>query len=679
MMNGKRTILIAAFVLSALTLSGRDVSSLDGQWWIKPISHNQQNQKYESVTVPHTWNAEYLEGGTQYNRETMVYRREFSAAASDGQRRFLYFEGVNSVCDVFVNHRYAGSHKGGYTAFCLEVTGLLKDGENQLELWVSNAWRSDVAPLTGDFNVFGGIHRPVHLITTSKECISPLFHASPGVLVDQKSISAERAEIVVRTLVDAASMEGLSVRVGIFDPSGKEVCSASQAAGETTAIPFGITSPQLWNGRGAAKLYKVRSELLKDGVKVDEVEVTTGLRSLAADCEKGIILNGKPYPVHGFCRHEDFAGRGSALRDEDRRLDMKLIDESGATGLRLAHYPHQELIYSLADSLGILVWTETPMCGPGGFQFTGYIDTPEFKDNVRQSLRELVYQKYNHPSVCFWGIFNEIVYDDGVRFEDYGDPAPFVAELGAMFKELDPSRLTTFATCEDETHYLGSADLVAWNKYFGWYERDMEKAGKFFDSAHENSRPYPLGISEYGAGGSIEHHAWPIDSGEKVAAKFHPEEKQAQAHEDNWELFRKRPWIWGTFIWNFADFHSYVRDEGDTPGINDKGLVTNDRSVCKDAYYFYKAEWTDEPMVYICSRRYTLRNQSEVEVKAYSNQKSAVLYVNGVKVGKAENDGMSRLVWKNVQLSEGDNRIEVVAGKCRAQVSDNCVWTYVRQ
>lgn len=678
-MKGKRTILTVLLSLPVLTLAGRELTSLDGQWWIKPISHNQQNQKYEPVTVPHTWNAEYPEGSTEYRRETMVYRRDISVAASDGQRRFLYFEGVNSVCDVFVNRHYAGSHKGGYTAFCLEVTELLRDGENNIELWVSNAWRSDVAPLIGDFNIFGGIHRSVHLLTTGRECISPLFHASSGVFIDQKAISGERADIEVRTLVDAASLDGLSVRVTVSDPSGRTVCTSTAEASATTAMPFSIDSPALWNGRGAASLYTVSSELLKDGTPVDRVDVTTGFRSLAADCEKGILLNGKPYPVHGFCRHEDFAGRGSALRDEDRRLDMKLIDESGATGLRLAHYPHPELIYSLADSLGILVWTETPMCGPGGFQFTGYMDTPEFRDNVRQALRELVYQKYNHPSVCFWGIFNEIVYDDGARFLDYGDPAPFVAELGAMFKELDPSRLTTFATCEDETHYLGSADLVAWNKYFGWYQRDMNKAGEFFDSVRANCRPYPLGISEYGAGASIEHHAWPIDPTVKVSAKFHPEEKQAQAHEDNWALIRERPWLWGTFIWNFADFHSSIRDEGDTPGINDKGLVTNDRKTCKDAYYFYKAEWTTEPMIYICSRRFKLRNEPEVEVRAYSNQESAVLYVNGVKVGKAVNDGMSRLIWENVRLSEGDNTIEVVSGKCRKSISDSCVWTYVKQ
>ena len=669
---------IALLLLSCLCLplGAREDRTINDSWAFKPISRNQPSDKYVPVELPHTWNAEYLEGDrTDYNRETMVYRRTLAIDPSLGGRQFLYFEGVNMVCDVFVNYRHVTCHKGGYTAFCAEITDFVSEGDNLLELWVSNAWRSDVLPLIGDFNVCGGIHRPVHLIYTSNECISPLFYASPGVLVEQKSVSADAAEISVRTLVSAESMEGLSVRTQVLDAAGAVVAEASAAATESTVIPLTVASPGLWDGRNAPCLYKVSSVLLKDGQEVDRVCVSTGFRSLGADPEKGIILNGNPYGVHGFCRHEDFAGRGSALLPEDYARDFELIRESGATGLRLAHYPHAEPVYDFADQTGILVWTEIPMCGPGGFQFTGYMDTDEFKDNARQVLRELVYQKFNHPSVCFWGIFNEITYTDGVRFVDYGDPAPFVRELNALYKELDPSRLTTFATCEDETHYLGCADLVAWNKYFGWYERDMDAAARFFDDVHSNSLPYPAGVSEYGAGASIYHHQAHIDPAAKVRPAFHPEEKQALAHEDNWAIFKARPWLWGTFVWNFADFRSSVRREGDTPGMNDKGLVTYDRTVCKDAYYFYKAEWTTEPMVYITSRRFSPRTEAVTDVKVYSNQPQATLYVNGEKIGVAKNDGMSRIVWTGVTLKKGDNEIRVESGRRKNIVSDSCVWT----
>ena len=671
---------IAVFFILALhpvldANAGRTVTDLNGTWQFKPISDNQQGSVYASVTVPHTWNAEYLPGTlADYNRETMVYRRSLDVIPESGSRYFLYFEGVNSVCDVFVNFRHVTEHKGGYTAFCVEITDFLEASGNVMELWVSNSWRPDVLPLIGDFNVCGGIHRPVHLIITGKDCISPVFYASPGVFVEQKEIGRDAALFDVRTLVDAEDMSGLQVAVEVRDASGNLVAEGSSPACPDTVIPLELKEPVLWNGRRNPYLYNVTSILLRNGSELDRVSVTTGFRTLGADREKGIILNGEPYPVHGFCRHEDFAGRGSALLPEHYERDFELIRESGATALRLAHYPHAEADYNFADAEGLLVWTEIPMCGPGGFQFAGYIDSEGFKDNARQCLYELVYQKYNHPSICFWGLFNEILYSDGRRFVDYGDPAPFVRELNALYKKLDPTRLTTFATCENQKHFLGCADLVAWNKYYGWYDRDMDKAAEFFDEVYRTSSPYPVGISEYGGGACIHHHAAENSTDDVVIPEFHPEERQALCHEDNWALFKARPWIWGTFIWNLADFHSYVRREGDTPGINDKGLVTYDRKVCKDAFYFYKAEWTEEPMVYITSRRFTERTEPVTDVKVYSNQPSATLYVNGHRIGTADNDGMSRLVWKGVTLQKGENVIRVESGKKRSLVTDSCVW-----
>lgn len=674
-----RILVISLFTILRIGFSAhaeRLVTDLNGEWLFKPITDNQQGSKYQTVTVPHTWNAEYVPGTlADYNRETMVYRRELGLSPEEGRRYFLYFEGVNSVCNVFVNFRHVTEHKGGYTAFCVEITDFLKEKGNMLELWVSNAWRPDVLPIIGDFNICGGIHRPVHVVSTDEQCISPVFYASPGVFVEQKSISPSEAFLEVRTLVDATDMSGLQVDVQITDQHGQLVAEASAPALENTVIPVRISSPSLWNGLSAPNLYDVVSILRKDGREIDRVKVTTGFRTLDSDCEKGIILNGKPYPVYGFCRHEDFAGRGSALLPQDYERDFELIRESGATALRLAHYPHAEADYDFADREGLLIWTEIPMCGPGGFQFAGYIDSEGFKENARQCLYELVYQKFNHPSICFWGLFNEILYSDGRRFVDYGDPAPFVRELNDLYKRLDPTRLTTFATCENQKHFLGCSDLVAWNKYFGWYDRDMDKAAKFFDDVHDNSAPYPVGISEYGGGASIYHHAAENSTDDVVIPAFHPEERQALCHEDNWAIFKARPWVWGTFIWNLADFHSYVRREGDSPGLNDKGLVTYDRTIRKDAYFFYKAEWTTEPMVYITSRRFTERTEPVTDVKAYSNQQSVTLYVNGTKIGVAKNDGMSRFVWKGITLQKGENEIRVESGNKKSPIVDSCIWT----
>ena len=669
------TIFFCLVLCTSLQSFSRDVQCLSQGWSVKPITQNQKDSDYTDVSIPHTWNGDNFTGP---DRQTMVYRRHLEIEGLERTRRFLYFEGVSTVCDVFVNYEFVGQHKGGYTAFCYDITTYLNEGDNLVELWVSNDFRSDVIPLIGDFNIYGGVHRPVHLITTPQECIAPDFFASPGVFVDQKNISAEKAEINIRTLVSAADYDKLAVAIRVESPSGDVVFEKIVPADATTEVAALIENPMLWNGKGAANLYQVTSTLLKNGEPVDRVSVTTGFRSIAAEYGRGFLLNGKPYRVYGVCRHEDVEGRGSALLPEDYDRDMALIEEIGATGLRLAHYPHAERIYDLADKYGICVWTEIPMCGPGGFRFAGYIDSPLLKENARQSVYELVYQKYNHPSVCFWGIFNELVWDDGKAFRDYGDPAPFVRELNDLFHRLDSSRLTTMAVCEEETHMKGCSDLIAWNKYFGWYDRHIEKTGEFYDRFHTNIFPQCGGVSEYGAGASIRHHVPSVSCNDSFTPNFHPEERQNVVHEANWAVFRECPWMWGTFIWNLADFGSYVKNEGDRPGINDKGLVTYDRSVRKDSFYFYKAEWTSEPMVYITSRRFSPRTEATTDVKVYSNQPKATLYVNGKKIGDACNDGMSRLVWHQVTLSPGDNEIRVVCGNGKKAVVDSCVWTLIR-
>ena len=157
-----------------------------------------------------------------------------------------------------------------------------------------------------------------------------------------------------------------------------------------------------------------------------------------------------------------------------------------------------------------------------------------------------------------------------------------------------------------------------------------------------------------------------------MSNRIHLEEYQARVHEDNWEQLVRRPYVWCKFIWQLADNPSAIRDEGDERGINDKGLVTHDRSICKDSYYFYQANWSDAPMVYIASRRYTERTDSVTDIKLYTNQPTATLYLNGRRIGTGRSDGLGRIIFKNVELQKGENTIEARCGK---KLRDSCVWT----
>ena len=653
--------------VSALAGTGRTDVLLDTGWVYRSISDPNTTAKDRRVTLPHTWNARYVKG-TEYNRETMVYKRRL--VANDdmlrGKRVFLRFEGVNSVADVFVNGVTVGQHKGGYTAFTMEITDRLKAGDNTLEVWASNAFRTDVLPISGDFNVYGGIHRPVHLLITGRDCISPLFYGSSGVLVRQDKVSKEQAELTVETHVLASADKRL--RVTMTDAAGKVVAqNETSIEGDVAYTPLSLKEGKglrLWQGRKSPYLYNVRVELLDaDGSVVDCVEEQTGLRYFSVDKERGFFLNGEPYLLCGFNRHEDVEGKGSALTQEDHDRDMQLIAETGATMIRLSHYPQSRYFYELADRFGMVLWSEIPLCGPGGYNFTGYVKNAE--DNARQVAREMVYQNFNRPSVCFWGIFNEILVNDG-RFKAWDDPVPFVKELHALYKRIDPSRLTTFATCVPQQHYLGCSDLIAWNKYFR-RPGNEPNVRKFFNEAHTTSGSQPVGISEYGDAGSPRQHYDPRH--DKV--RTHSETYQCLTHEGYWRAIKDMDFLWCKTIWQFSDIQSSIRHEGDHDGRNDKGMVTYDRQERKDIYFFYKAQWNPEPMVYITDRRFTDRKHGLTDVKVYTNQPAATLYVNGKKVAKQKADDIHRIIFKDVQLAEGDNKIEVRSGK----LSDECTWT----
>ena len=646
---------------------------LDKGWGYRPVSDTGLKSSMKQVTVPHTWNANYIPGTRSYNREMMVYRRDLEITPDMKDKRlFLYFEGVNSSATVLVNNKSVGSHKGGYTAFCMEVTDYAKQGINKLEVWVTNAYNLEILPISGDFNIYGGIHRPCHLLVTEQDCISPLFYASPGVFIHQDKVSEKLAQITVETMLSlSGKKQGLKVRTTIEDAKGNIISQniEQNVTNENVKQPFVIDHPVLWNAKQNPHLYKVIVELLDDGKVIDRVEQRTGLRYFSVDADKGFFLNGKYLDLYGFCLHEEVEGKGSALSAEDHERDMELVKESGATSLRLVHYPHSESIYHLSDENGIVLWTEIPMVGPGGYDFCGFINTDGLKEHARQVLKELVYQKYNHPSICFWGIFNEIR-------TNYDNAEPFARELHELYKEIDPSRLTTLASCDDPKFYQNCSDLMAWNKYIGWYgsRNAPETAGNFFDKAKAASNGKPVAISEYGGGANVEHHFSMKENDVKPSGQFHPEEGQTYIHEGYWSAFAQRPYMWAKYIWVFADFQSSIRNEGGKPGINDKGLVTYDRKIKKDAFYFYKASWSTEPMIYITSRRFTERPEANVQVKVYSNLRENTLYVNGKKIGKQKSDSLHRVVWQNVTLSKGENRIRV-EGKSKAGViEDTCVW-----
>lgn len=649
----KQVLLLFICLLTAWGAESREVTQLK-TWNFYPAYDVSRNPKMTEVTVPHTWNLNDVFQDMKYGRGTYVYERMLTLSDEErkDKRFFLKFDGVNSFAEVAVNQQYVGHHAGGYTAFTLEITDKLRSGDNKISVVVSNAYRTDVAPLAGDFNIYGGIIRPVWLIVTERDCISPLDYGSSGVYIHQDKVTPELADLHIEAMLSLTTSRKCELRTTLIDKEGNVVV-------ETSGERITLKNPILWNGRKNPYLYKVRVELLQNGRVIDCVEEQTGLRFFSLDADKGFFLNGQHLDLHGVCRHEEGYQTANLYNEAAMRQDADIIGELGCTGVRFVHYPHSRYDVQQYDERGIVVWQELNLAGPGGYNSPGYIKNPQLEVNVMQNLIEMVKQHYNSPAICFWSLCNELSFK-------YDEPASFLRKLHKKAKELDPQRLTTFAICYDQDKFQGITDCIGWNKYFGYYEK-KGGVGDFMDKAHQEAGNQPIGLCEYGAAGSHRQHGFEA----KVTNKIHYEENQARVHEENWCDMHTRDYAWCKFIWQYADNPSSIRDEGDQRGMNDKGIVNYDRTVRKDAYYFYKANWSQEPVLYIAARRYTQRTETKTDVKVYTNQSQATLYLNGKRIGKAKRDEIGRIIFKDVKLRKGENVIRVTAGK----LTDECSCT----
>ncbi len=673
LLQSSRLVSVVLFMLYGMSMFAQRQDILLNNDWNFRFSHQVQKGTGVRVDLPHTWNAQdALSGKIDYKRGIGNYEKNlFIRPEWKGKRLFIRFEGVNNIADVFINRRHIGEHRGGYGAFIFEITGKVEYGkENSILVRVNNGEQLDIMPLVGDFNFYGGIYRDVHLLITDETCISPLDYASPGVRLIQDSVSHRYAK--VRAIVDlsngSSGNQEVELNVRLLDgqrvvKEGTKNVNLSGNEVMQQELTFEIDQPHLWNGRQDPFLYQAEVTLFRNGQMVDRVTQPLGLRFYRIDPDKGFFLNGKHLPLQGVCRHQDRSEVGNALRPQHHEEDVALMLEMGVNAVRLAHYPQATYFYDLMDKNGIIVWAEIPFVGPGGYNDKGFVDLPAFRANGKEQLKELIRQHYNHLSICVWGLFNELT--------ELGDnPVEYIKELNVLAHQEDTTRPTTSASNQmGDLNFI--TDAIAWNRYDGWYGGTPADLGKWLDRMHKDHPEICIAISEYGAGASIYHQQ---DSLVKTVPTswWHPENWQTYYHIENWKTISSRPYVWGSFVWNMFDFGAAHRTEGDRPGINDKGLVTFDRKVRKDAFYFYKANWNrEEPMLYLTGKRNTVRTQRLQTITAFTNLSGAELFVNGKSYGKAIPDSYAILEWKNVELQPGENEIKVVSTNKKLPLSDS--------
>ncbi len=608
---------------------------------------------WSDVDLPHTWNAvDGMDGNGSYNRGSYWYARSFETPKQPlpGGRVYVEVLAAGQQATVYVNDKKVVYHEGGYSIFRADVTELLKPcGENLLVINCSNEYKDSVYPQSADFTFYGGLYRGVNLISVPDAHFDLDYYGGPGLKVTPKPCKVSGgATFEIESYVVGAD-ENFTVLYSVKDAQGKEVAGATRPCDSTKTTLF-VPDAKLWE-IDDPYLYTVTATLLRRNEAYDEVSCRSGVRSFSCDPSKGFIINDVETPLRGVSRHQDRLYKGNALTKDEHYEDAKLIKELGANTIRLAHYQHSQDFYDACDELGFVIWAEIPF-------ISVFNAAPDAHQNCISQMKELIIQNYNHPSICFWGISNEILIG-GISQQLVDNHK----ELNALCHEMDPTRLTTIAhvsmtPVESPMHHI--TDVISYNHYFGWYGKKMEDNGPWLDMFHEAHPDLCLGMSEYGCEGIITYHS------STPECKDYTEEYQALYHEHLAKVFDERPWMWSTHVWNMFDFGCAARDEGGVAGRNNKGLMTIDRKTKKDSYFVYQAYWSKKPMVHIAGRRYAQRAGETTSVRVYTNQPSVALYVNGEKAGELS-DGKVNVF--TVALKDGENVLVAVAGDVKDSIT----------
>ena len=622
----------------------RNVMKLKDNWMFVKEAENAADaasKKGTAVSLPHTWNAvDGQDGGNDYHRGTCWYVTKFQKPELEaGSQVYVEFLGASVIADVYLNGEAVAHHEGGYSTFRVNLTDKLQE-ENVLAVALNNADNNYVYPQKADFTFYGGLYRMVNLIVVPESHFELDYAGGNGIAVtptvecDENRVPTGKASVKVETWVTGNADSVVITITG--EESESKTVSVVDGHAEAT---FELEHVHLWDGVDDPYLYHAKAELSSG----DVTETTFGCRSFYTDPEKGFVLNGRVYPLRGVSRHQDRTGAGNALSYEMHKEDMEIIKEIGANTIRLAHYQHAQEFYDLCDEYGMVVWAEIPYIT---------MHMPNGRANTLSQMEELVVQNYNHPSIVCWGLSNEITaatpVDEGL-LENH-------RLLNDLCHKLDKTRFTTMANVfmqETDSPLLEIPDVNSYNLYFGWYLGELEQNDEFFDEYHAKYPDRCIGFSEYGADANPQYQSTNPTHGD------YSETYQTVYHEHMLKMIEERPYLWATHVWNMFDFAADGRDEGGKHGVNQKGLVTMDRKLKKDAFYLYKAYWNKEDaFVHICGSRYVDRKEDTTEVKVYSNQTTVSLYVDGTLL---ETQDGSRIFRFAVPMT-GEHEIVAKAG-----------------
>jgi beta-galactosidase len=585
------------------------------------------DQKWRELDLPHDWSIEgsfrpdnpsghqggLLPGGIGW------YRKKFNLSDIAGKKFFIVCDGIYKNSTVYINGNELGTRPYGYATFQYDMTPYILEGENVLAVKVDNSKQPDSRWYTG-----AGIYRHVWLITSSL-----VYVAQWGTFVTTPVVSEKEATVNVLTTItnDTPEKSNISILSSVLDDSGKEVATQKQSvkanANSKTEVKtnFKVISPKLWDIENP-NLYKLVTKVFQGKDLKDTYTTTFGIRSIAFRADSGFYLNGKNVKILGVCNHHDLGSLGSALNDRALQRQLELLKTMGCNGIRCSHNLMAPELLELCDKMGFLVMDETfdswyigKDAAPFGFQ--NY-----FKDWHEREITDMVLRGRNHPSIIFWSIGNEIKEQ---WFPGSTNGGEIARELVATVKKYDTTRFTTsafnFIRDADKKGMTAAVDVVGFNYSIDAYDEIRQKHPDWFYLASETT-------SQFDSRG-VYHFT--LDTIVKTfpdcQASAFDDAGGGTTHEEAWLAVKNRPWMSGLYIWTGFDYFGEPSPYGNQAVSSYFGIL----DLCgfpKDSYYFYKSQWTKEPMVHLLPH-WNWKDGQQIDVLAYTNCDEVKLYLNG--------------------------------------------------
>lgn len=680
---------------------------LGGIWEaVRPVKPGQPEEKpfWTPVTLPHCFNAEdAVDPDVNYYQGPGWYRTylDLGTPGRDG-RLILEFEGAGQKTEVYVYTTLVGRHVGGYDSWSVDITDAVAsflaspaadrfEGRVPVSVRCDNTRDLEMIPSDlSDFNLYGGLYRYVNLIYLPPVSISSL--AIVPELVE--SGQAGRIRVSAR-FYDPHGVGRADVNIAIKDPAGQPVAQTTLRdvvlSGEVELWRSEISDPEVWDVDTPLR-YTCEVAVAARGQRTVAAE-KFGFRSFEFEEQGPFRLNGRRLLLQGTHRHEDHAGAGAAMTQEQMEAEMTLMKRMGVNFIRLGHYQQSDIILDLCDSLGILVWEEIPWCRGG-------LGGASYREMARRMLTNMIEQHRNHPSVIIWGLGNEN--DWPGDFPEYDEAAirGFMQELNDLAHDLDASRKTAIRRC---AFCADIVDVYSPSIWAGWYrgvyqdykpesEKEMKKVRHFlhveWGGDHHTGRhaedPYGELQKVRGGDGADERlgDASMIGGAPRVSRDGDWSETYVVKLID-WHLKEQltMPWLTGSAYWPFKDFSTPIRPENPIPYVNQKGVVERDLTP-KESYYVFQSYWTQKPMLHIYGHGWPVRwgNVGEQkEVLVYSNCPEVELYLNGKSQGVRERNAQdfpaAGLHW-NIPFRPGQNTLRAVGRFAGREYVDEVSFEY---